>query len=73
MRRVARRLGDGTAGGVDATQLKLLQQSTLKTTKVSALNYLIINYDPVAKQWLTQATPQQPPLSGMVPGGPNPT
>lgn len=56
----------------NAAQLKLLQQSTLKTTKVSALNYLIIDYDPVARQWFTQAAPQQPPLSGMVPGGPNP-
>jgi hypothetical protein len=56
----------------NAAQLKLLQQSTLKTTTVSALNYLIINYDQVAKQWFTQAAPAQPPLSGMVPGGSNP-
>jgi hypothetical protein len=56
----------------NAAQLKLLQQSTLKTTKVSALNYLIINYDPEVKQWFTQAAPQQPPLSGIVPGTPNP-
>jgi hypothetical protein len=56
----------------NVTQLKVLQQSTLTTAKVSALNYLIINYDPEAKQWFTQAAPQQPPLSGMVPGGQNP-
>jgi hypothetical protein len=55
----------------NATQLKV-QQSTLTNTKVSALNYLIIDYDAEVKQWFTQATPQQPPLSGIVPGGQNP-
>jgi hypothetical protein len=56
----------------NAAQLKVLQESVLTTTKVSALNYLIIDYDQEAKRWFTQAAPAQPPLSGIVPGGPNP-
>jgi hypothetical protein len=56
----------------NATQLKALQQSTLKTTKVSALNYVIIDYDPETEEWFTQAAPQQPQLSGIVPGTPSP-
>jgi hypothetical protein len=55
----------------NAAQLKVLQQSVLTTTKVSALNYLIIDYDQEAKRWFTQAAPVQP-LSGIVPGGSNP-
>jgi hypothetical protein len=56
----------------NAAQLKMLQQATLKTPTVSALNYLILDYDPELKRWFTQAAPQQPPLSGTVPGGQNP-
>lgn len=37
----------------NATQLKRLQQSTLTTTKVSALDYSILDYDPETKQWFT--------------------
>jgi hypothetical protein len=55
----------------NAAQLKMLQESTLTSTKVNVLNYLIVNYDLEVKQWFTQAAPQQPPLSGMVPGGKN--
>jgi hypothetical protein len=55
----------------NAAQLKVLQESVLTTTKVSALNYLIIDYDQEAKRWFTQAAPVQP-LSGIVPGGSNP-
>jgi hypothetical protein len=56
----------------NAAQLKVLQQQALKTTKVTALNFSIINYDQETKQWFTQAAPQNPPLSGIVPGGQNP-
>jgi len=56
----------------NATQLKALQQAALATTKVSALDYIIIDYDQETKQWFTQAAPQNPPLSGIVPGGQNP-
>ena len=56
----------------NAAQLKVLQQYPLKTTKVSALNYLIIDYDPEAKHWFTQAAPYQPPLSGIVAGNASP-
>jgi hypothetical protein len=56
----------------NAVQLKTLQQSTLKSTNVTALNYLIIDYDQETKQWFTQAAPAQPPLTGIVPGGQNP-
>ena len=56
----------------NAVQLNVLQKSVLTTTEVSALNYLIIDYDPEAKRWFTQAAPVQPPLSGIVPGGSNP-
>jgi hypothetical protein len=55
----------------NAAQLKMLQQSVLTTTKVNALNYLIINYDQETKRWFTQAAPVQP-VSGIVPGGSNP-
>jgi hypothetical protein len=55
----------------NAAQLKGLQESVLTTTEVSALNYLIIDYDQEAKRWFTQAAPVQP-LSGIVPGGSNP-
>jgi hypothetical protein len=34
----------------NATQLKALQQSTLTTTKVSALDYIVLDYDPETKQ-----------------------
>jgi hypothetical protein len=56
----------------NAAQLKTLQQSTLKTTTVSELNYLILDYDQEVKQWFTQAAPAQPPLTGIVAGGSNP-
>jgi hypothetical protein len=56
----------------NAAQLKMLQQTTLKTTNVTALNYLILDYDQEVKQWFTQAAPAQPPLSGIVAGGSNP-
>jgi hypothetical protein len=55
----------------NAVQLNVLQKSVLTTTEVSALNYLIIDYDQEAKRWFTQAAPVQP-LSGVVPGGSNP-
>jgi len=55
----------------NAAQLKMLQESVLTTTKVSALNYLIIDYDQETKRWFTQAAPVQP-VSGIVPGGSNP-
>lgn len=56
----------------NAAQLKTLQLSTLKTTTVSALNYLILDYDQEVKRWFTQAAPAQPPLSGILAGGTNP-
>jgi hypothetical protein len=56
----------------NAVQLKTLQQATQKTTSVSALNYLILDYDQEVKRWFTQAAPAQPPLSGIVAGGSNP-
>jgi hypothetical protein len=52
----------------NAVQLKALQQNTLTTTEVIALDYSIINYDQETKQWFTQAAPQHPPLSGIVTG-----
>jgi hypothetical protein len=56
----------------NAAQLKTLQLSTLKTTTVSALNYLILDYDQEVKRWFTQAAPAEPPLSGILAGGSNP-
>jgi hypothetical protein len=56
----------------NAVQLKALQQKVLTTTKVTALDYIIINYDQETKQWFTQAAPQDPPLPGIVPGGQDP-
>jgi hypothetical protein len=56
----------------NAVQLKTVQQSTLKNTTVTALNYLILDYDQEVKQWFTQAAPAQPPLTGIVAGGSNP-
>jgi hypothetical protein len=56
----------------NATQLKRLQQSTLTTTKVSALDYSILDYDPETKQWFTQSAPEKQRLSGIVAGKENP-
>jgi hypothetical protein len=56
----------------NAFQLKTVQQSTLKNTTVTALNYLILDYDQEVKRWFTQAAPAQPPLTGIVAGGSNP-
>jgi hypothetical protein len=56
----------------NAVQLKTLQQTALTTTKVTALDYSVIDYDQETKQWFIQAAPQSPPLSGIVPGGQNP-
>jgi hypothetical protein len=56
----------------NATQLKELQQSALATTKVSALDYLIADYDQETKQWFTQSAPERQPLSGIVAGKENP-
>ena len=56
----------------NAAQLKTLQLSTLKTTTVSELDYLILDYDQEVKRWFTQAAPAQPPLSGILAGGTNP-
>src|ERR1700722_12624544 len=56
----------------NAAQLKTLQETILKTTTVSALNYLILDYDQEVKRWFTQAAPAQPPLTGIVAGGSNP-
>jgi hypothetical protein len=55
----------------NATQLKALQQSALTTTKVSALDYQIIDYDQETKQWFTQSAPEKQPLSGIVAGKEN--
>jgi hypothetical protein len=56
----------------NAAQLMVVLQSDLTTTKVSALDYIIVNYDQETKQWFTQAAPKGQSLSGIVPGTKNP-
>jgi hypothetical protein len=56
----------------NAAQLKVLLQSALTTATVSALDYIIVNYDQATKQWFVQAAPQGQSLSGTVAGGQNP-
>lgn len=55
----------------NAFQIKALQQTTLKSTAVKALDFLIADYDQEAKAWFTALIPAQP-LSGIITGKGNP-
>jgi hypothetical protein len=48
----------------NATQLKALQQTTLKTTAISALGFWIGDYDQETKVWFEQAYPAAPAKVG---------
>lgn len=54
----------------NATQLKVLQQTTLKTSSITALGFWITDYDQETKKWFEQAYPQNPvKLSGLLKSG----
>jgi hypothetical protein len=54
-----------------AAQLKTLQQAALETIRVSALDYVIVDYDQETNQWYAQAAPGGQSLSGVVAGNDN--
>jgi len=49
----------------NAVQLKTLQQSVLKTTTVSALGFVLVNFDTQLKSWFQEVYPVSP-LQGMI-------
>jgi hypothetical protein len=51
----------------NAAQIKMLQQTALKNTAVTVLDFIVIDYDPQAKAWFTELIPTQP-LSGIIAG-----
>jgi hypothetical protein len=53
------------------TQIKALQQTTLKNTAVKVLDFLVVDYDQEAKAWFTELIPGQP-LSGTIADKGNP-
>jgi hypothetical protein len=54
----------------NATQIKTLQQSTLKTNQITAFGFWIANYDQETKQWFEQTYPQNPAKpSGLLKSG----
>ncbi|HEU5392958.1 MAG TPA: hypothetical protein VFV73_44445 [Streptosporangiaceae bacterium] len=55
----------------NAFQIKALQQTTLKSAAVKALDFLIADYDQEAKAWFTALIPGQP-LSGTITGKASP-
>lgn len=49
----------------NAVQIKAAQQTAHVNTAVTVLDFIVIDYDPVAKAWFTELIPAQP-LSGAI-------